>query len=36
MLRKGNVLNFVIGICALAVSAGLGLSTAKAQDDGRV
>ncbi|MGE0035080.1 MAG: hypothetical protein AB7S93_05560 [Xanthobacteraceae bacterium] len=36
MLRKGNVLNFVIGICALAVSVGLGPSTAAAQDDGRV
>jgi hypothetical protein len=36
MRCKGNVINFVIGICALAVSAGLGLSTATAQDDGRV
>ena len=36
MLRKGNVLNFLIGACALAVSAGFGLSTAKAQDDGQV
>ena len=36
MLRKGNVLNFVIGICALAVSVGLGPSAATAQNDGRV
>jgi hypothetical protein len=36
MLRKGNVLNFLIGICALAVSAGFGLSTVKAQEEGQV
>jgi hypothetical protein len=36
MLRKGNVLNLLIGVCALAVSAGFGLSTAKAQDTGQV
>jgi len=35
MRCKRNVLNFVIGICALAVSAGYGVSTAMAQD-GRV
>jgi hypothetical protein len=35
MRCKGNVFNYVIGICALAVSAAYGLSTATAQD-GRV
>jgi hypothetical protein len=36
MLRKGNVLNLLVGVCALAVAAGFGLSTAKAQDTGQV
>jgi cell division septation protein DedD len=36
MRCKGNVLKFVIGICALAVAAGFGLSSANAQDEGRV
>ncbi len=33
MLRKGNVLNFLVGI---AVAAGFGLSAAKAEDQGRI
>jgi len=33
MRRKGNGLNILMGACALAITAGLNLSTAKAEDD---
>jgi hypothetical protein len=36
MLRKGNVFNLLVGACALAVWAGFGPTTAKAQDSGEV